>query len=259
MFQLKVPERTKKIRDKGITHIIDKGLGRYAVLDLIETAKEYIDIVKFGWGTGPITPYLEDKIRLYQENGMPVCIGGTFFEYSYVNGLLDKYTGWLEENGIDLIEISDGTIPFKLKEKLTFVEQYAKKFKVLSEVGSKDVNQVVAPYKWVTEIKQTLRAGAWKIITEGRESGTAGVYRGTGEIRTGLIEEILQDVPVDKFIFEAPLKNQQTWFIQQFGTNVNLGNIAATDVIPLETLRLGLRSDTFTKFHRTSEGLSEKS
>jgi phosphosulfolactate synthase len=257
MFPLAVPERTAKPRDRGLTHIIDKGLGCHAITDLIDTAKNYIDIVKFGWGTGPLTGGLDAKIELLQKNGLKICFGGTFFEYAYVNGLLDKYTGWLEERGIDLIELSDGSIHLSLEEKLSLVERYAKRFTVLSEVGSKDVNHVVAPYKWVREITRTLEAGAYKIITEGRESGTTGVFRGSGEIRTGLIEEILQDLSVDKFIFEAPQKSQQVWFIKQFGPNVNLGNIAASDVISLETLRLGLRSDTFSEFHPNSVDVTD--
>jgi len=247
------PLRSEKPRKRGITHVLDKGLGPHAVEDLIETAKDYIDILKLGWGTGLVTGNLEKKIELYHHAGISVCLGGTFFEYAYIKNRLDDYEAWVRDLNIKTVEISNGTIDMDIKEKLNLIERFSRNFTILSEVGSKDTNVVVAPYKWVEEIKATIKAGVFKIITEGRESGTVGVFRKSGEIREGLIEEIMQDLDYTNFIFEAPNKPQQVWFIKKFGPEVNLGNIASSEVISLETLRLGLRGDTFLTFHGQSQ------
>ena len=242
-------KKKKKPRERGITHVLDKGLGPPAAEDLIETAKGYIDILKLGWGTGLVTGNLEKKIELYHQAGINVCFGGTFFEYAYIKNKLDDYEAWMRDLGINTVEVSNGTIEMEIKEKLRLIERFSKNFTVLSEVGSKDTSVVVAPYKWVEEIKATIKAGVYKIVTEGRESGTVGVFRKSGEIREGLIDEIMQDLDYTNFIFEAPNKPQQVWFIKKFGPEVNLGNIASSEVISVETLRLGLRGDTFLTFH----------
>ena len=229
--------------------MLDKGLGLHAAEDLVSAAGSYKDIVKLGWGTGYITKNLGKKVELYRKAGIRFCFGGALFECAYIQNKLDQYEAWLKDTVFDLVEVSNGTIEFGLDEKLKLIERFAAGFDVLSEVGSKDVNAVVAPYKWVEEIKATLKAGVFKVVAEGRESGTAGVYRKSGEIREGLIEEILHEIPVGNIIFEAPQKAQQVWFIKKFGSNVNLGNIAHEDVISVETLRLGLRGDTLIRFH----------
>jgi phosphosulfolactate synthase len=229
-------------RDGGLTHVIDKGLGPRAWEDVLETSGDYIDIVKLGWGTGYVTPNLRRKLEVLKEK--PVVIGGTFFEIVYVKDRVDDYKRWLAELGLTYVEISDGAIDFPRDDKLGLIEEFARDFTVLSEVGSKDPNAVVAPYHWVEWIKEELAAGAWKVITEAREGGTAGLFRPTGEMRTGLVEEIVHDVSPDHLIFEAPTKASQAWFINEFGPTVNLGNIPPDEVIPLETLRLGLRADT---------------
>jgi len=249
MLELKFPERTKKPRKEGITHVLDKGLGLNAVKDLIGTSGDFIDIVKLGWGTGYITRNLPEKIELYRQSGIRVCFGGTLFECAYIQGKLDEYEGWLRDLGFDILEVSNGTVEFTLDEKLKLIERFARSFDVLSEVGSKDVNAVVAPYRWVEEIKATLKAGVFKVVAEGRESGTVGVFRKSGEVREGLIEEIDHEISCGHIIFEAPQKAQQVWFIKRFGPNVNLGNISPEDVISVETLRLGLRGDTLMGFH----------
>ena len=229
-------------RTAGLTHVIDKGLGPRAWEDVLETSGDYIDIVKLGWGTAYVTPNLQRKLDVLREK--KVVIGGTFFEAIWARGQVDDYKRWLGELGLAHVEISDGAVDMPREEKLHLIADLARDFTVLSEVGSKDSEVVYAPYEWVQWIKEELEAGAWKVITEAREGGTAGIFRPTGEMRTGLIDEIVHDVSPDELIFEAPAKSAQAWFVKHFGPQVNLGNIPPEEVIPLETLRRGLRADT---------------
>jgi phosphosulfolactate synthase len=231
-------------RDGGLTHVLDKGLGPRAVEDFLETAGAYIDIVKLGWGTSYVTPNLARKLDVYRAAGKPVVVGGTFFEAVVARGKVEEYKQWLLEHGFEHVEISDGAIEIPRERKLELIQELARDFTVLSEVGSKDPEVNFAPYLWVQWIKEELEAGAWKVITEAREGGTAGMFRPTGELRTGLVDELAHDIDVADLIFEAPTKASQAWFIKHFGSAVNLGNIPPDEVIPLETLRLGLRSDT---------------
>src|SRR5439155_26665725 len=204
----------------------------------LETCGDYIDIVKLGWGTAYVTANLRAKLDVLRDK--PVVIGGTFFEVVYAKGGLDEYKRWLNDLGLTHVEISDGTIEIPRERKLELIADFARDFTVLSEVGSKDADVVFAPYQWVEWIKEELQAGAWKVITEARESGTAGIFRPTGEMRTGLVDEIVHEIDFSDLIFEAPAKSAQAWFIKEFGPEVNLGNIPPDEVIPLETLRLGL-------------------
>jgi phosphosulfolactate synthase len=229
-------------RSGGLTHVLDKGLGPRAWEDVLETSGVYIDVVKLGWGTAYVTPNLRRKLEVLKDK--PVVIGGTFFEVVYVKGKVDEYKRWLMDLGLTHVEISDGTVEIPREEKLELIADLARDFTVLSEVGSKDSDVNFAPYLWVQWIKEELEAGAWKVITESRESGTAGIFRPSGEMRTGLIDEIVNEVAVADLIFEAPTKASQAWFVKEFGATVNLGNIPPDEVIPLETLRLGLRGDT---------------
>jgi phosphosulfolactate synthase len=222
--------------------VIDKGLGPRAWEDVLETCGDYIDIVKLGWGTAYVTPNLSRKLEVLR--GKPVVIGGTFLEAMIARDEIDDYKRWIAELGITHVEISDGVIELARERKLELIADFARDFTVLSEVGSKDAEVNFAPYLWVQWIKEELEAGAWKVITEAREGGTAGIFRPTGEMRTGLVDEIAHEVDVADLIFEAPTKNSQAWFVRQFGPEVNLGNIPPDEVIPLETLRLGLRADT---------------
>ena len=229
-------------RSGGLTHVLDKGLGPRAWEDVLETSGLYIDIVKLGWGTAYVTQNLRQKLEILKEK--PVVIGGTFFEAVYVKGKVDEYKRWLNDLGLTHVEISDGTVEMPREEKLELIADLARDFTVLSEVGSKDSEVNYAPYLWVQWIKEELEAGAWKVITESRESGTAGIFRPSGEMRTGLIDEIVNEIEVADLVFEAPTKASQAWFVKEFGPTVNLGNIPPDEVIPLETLRLGLRGDT---------------
>jgi len=241
---LELPARSQKPRTEGLTHVIDKGLDLRQIEGLFETAGDYVDIVKLGWGTSYVTRNLEDKIGLYRSLGVPIVCGGTLFEAAVGRDRLDEYRSWLQQKGFTHVEVSDGTIDLPHVRKLELVAELAKDFVVMSEVGSKNSDVVYAPYQWVEWMKDELDAGAWKVITEAREGGTAGIFRPTGEMRTGLIDEIVHEIDVGDIIFEAPKEAAQAWFVRRFGPQVNLGNIPPEEVIPLETLRLGLRSDT---------------
>jgi len=241
---LDMPARSPKPRTKGLTHVLDAGLTLRDVEGLFETAGDYVDIVKLGWGTSYVTQGLGKKIALYRSLGTPVVCGGTLFEAAVARGKLDDYRRWLVDNGFSHVEVSDGTIEIPRERKLELISELAHDFIVMSEVGSKDSDVVYAPYQWVAWLREELEAGAWKVITEGRESGTAGIYRRDGEMRTGLVDEIAHEIELDDIVFEAPMKPSQAWFVRRFGSEVNLGNIPPEEVIPLETLRLGLRADT---------------
>jgi phosphosulfolactate synthase len=241
---LDLPTRSPKPRERGITHVLDRGLSLAEVDGLIEVAGGSVDLVKLGWGTALATGNLEPKLARYAAHGIPVVLGGTLAEVAIAQDKLDPYTDWLRELGIKHVEISDGTIDLPHAEKVAIIERLARDFVVLSEVGSKDREEIMAPYLWVEQIEAELAAGAWKVIAEARESGTVGLYRDSGEPRMGLIDEIVHTIDIDRLIFEAPQKDQQVWFLKTYGREVNLGNIAPDEVLSLETLRLGLRSDT---------------
>ena len=229
-------------RDGGITHVLDKGLGPRAWEDVLESAGDYLDIVKLGWGTSWVTKNLEQKLAVLAPK--PVVIGGTFFEVVYLRDRLDDYKRWLTELGLDHIEISDGTIEIPRERKLELIADFARDFTVLSEVGSKDSSVEYTVDEWTSWLNEELEAGAWKVITEAREGGTAGIFDSGGGMRTDLIAEIANIVGPANIVFEAPTKASQAWFVKQFGPSVNLGNIPPEEVVPLETLRLGLRADT---------------
>lgn len=247
---LDVPARSAKPRGRGITHVIDRGLSVAEVDGLMETVGDSVDIVKLGWGTALVTANLKPKLERYEAHGIPVVLGGTLTELAIKQGRVEGLVAWLGELGLRHVEISDGTIALDAEVKSDLIRRLASDFTVLSEVGSKDADFIMAPYVWVEQIERDLEAGAWKVIAEARESGTAGIYRADGEVRTGLIDEIVHAVDAEKLIFEAPLREQQVWLLKRFGSECNLGNIAPDDVLSLETLRLGLRSDTVERFAR---------
>jgi phosphosulfolactate synthase len=229
-------------RAAGLTHVIDKGLGPRAWEDVLETSGPYIDVVKLGWGTAYVTPNLRAKLEVLREK--PVVIGGTFFEVVYAKGKIDEYKRWVSDLGLTHVEISDGTVEIPREEKLELIADLARDFTVLSEVGSKDSSVEYSADDWKTWLREELDAGAWKVITEAREGGTAGIFDSSGGMRTELIAEIAEAVGAADVIFEAPTKASQAWFVKALGPEVNLGNIPPDEVIPLETLRLGLRGDT---------------
>jgi phosphosulfolactate synthase len=228
--------------------VIDRGLSIAEVDGLLEVAGESVDIVKLGWGTALVSANLKPKLERYAAHDIPVVLGGTLTELAIRQGRVEGLVAWLHELGLRHVEVSDGTIALKAGVKGDLIGQLAGEFTVLSEVGSKDSDFIMAPYVWVEQIERDLKAGAWKVIAEARESGTAGIYRADGEVRTGLIDEIVHAIDADRLIFEAPRREQQVWLLHRFGTECNLGNIAPDDVLSLETLRLGLRSDTVERF-----------
>jgi phosphosulfolactate synthase len=241
---LDLPDRAVKPRQVGITHVLDRGLSVADVDGLIEVAGEFVDLVKLGWGTAVATGNLQPKLARYRDHGIPIVLGGTLTELAIAQNRLDRLILWLHELGLGYIEISDGTITLEHDRKLELIERLSGEFVVLSEVGSKDDTRIMAPFRWVEQIESELAAGAWKVIAEARESGTVGIFRHDGEVRMGLIDEIAHAVAPDKILFEAPRKDQQVWFVRRFGPDVNLGNVTPEDVLSLETIRLGLRSDT---------------
>jgi phosphosulfolactate synthase len=245
---LDLPARASKPRERGITHVIDKGLSVAAVEGLMETAGASVDIVKLGWGTAVVSANLERKLACYSANGVPVMLGGTLTELAIRQGHLDGLVDWLRELGLRHVEVSDGTLALDSARKCEIIAQLAEDFTVYSEVGSKDASFIMAPYRWVEQIEAELAAGAHKVIAEARESGNAGIFRANGEVRTGLVDEIVHAIDPNLLIFEAPRKEQQVWFLLQFGPDCNLGNITPQDVLSLETLRLGLRSETVERF-----------
>ena len=243
-----IPERTQKPRLNGLTMVMDKGLSVREIEDFLEVAGPHTDIVKLGWSTSYVTPNLENKLKVYHDSGIPIYFGGTLFEAFVVRNQFDDYRRVLDKYGMKYAEVSDGSIDIPHEEKCEYISKLKEQVTVISEVGSKDAAKILAPYKWISLMKAEIEAGAWKVIAEARESGNVGIYRDSGEVRQGLIDEILTQIPAETIIWEAPQKAQQVWFIQLIGTNINLGNIAPADVIPVETLRLGLRSDTFDQF-----------
>lgn len=247
-----LPERTQKPREYGFTMVMDKGLSVREVEDFLEVASEYVDIVKLGWATSFVTPNLKKKLKIYQEAGIPTYFGGTLFEAFVVRNQFDDYRRVLDTFEMTFAEVSDGSLEMDHDQKCEYIQTLAKQVTVLSEVGSKDDQKIIPPYKWIALMQKELDAGAWKVIGEARESGNVGLFRSTGEVRSGLVEEILTKIPFEKIIWEAPQKAQQVWFIKLLGANVNLGNIAPNEIIPLETIRLGLRGDTFDYFLKNS-------
>jgi len=243
-----LPTRTEKPRDSGFTMAMDKGLSVREVEDFMETSSHYTDIVKLGWATSFVTPKLEEKLKIYKEAGIPTYFGGTLFEAFIVRNQFDDYRKILDKYKMEYAEVSDGSIELPHTEKCEYIRQLSKQVTVLSEVGSKDAAKIIPPYKWIELMQTELNAGSWKVIGEAREGGNVGLFRSSGEVREGLVEEILTKVPFEKIIWEAPQKSQQVFFIKLLGANVNLGNIAPNEIIPLETIRLGLRGDTFSHF-----------
>lgn len=248
-FELKnVPPRTAQPRDTGLTMVMDKGLSVREAEDFMAIGSAYTDLVKLGWTTAYLTPRLDEKLAVYRNAGANVYFGGTLFEAFLVRDQFDDYLRLLDKYKLAYAEISDGSLSMEHDVKCEYIARLSKYVTVISEIGSKDDTKIMAPYKWIDCMKAELQAGSWKLIAESRESGNVGLYRETGEVRQGLVDEIITQVPSDKVIWEAPLKVQQVWFIKLLGTNVNLGNISPSEILALETTRLGLRGDTFSTF-----------
>jgi phosphosulfolactate synthase len=241
----KDPTRVVKPRQTGLTHVMDKGMSLAETSSLMEVAEEYVDIVKLGWCTSVVTKNLEKKFAFFKSLPVTLCCGGSLFELAIAHGKVPELVAFFKDWGFKLVEVSDGVVDFPRKEKLKYIEMLAKDFTVLSEVGQKDRRRALrAPYQWISQMKEDLSAGAWKVIAEGRESGTIGLFNEDGSVQTALLEEIVSQVDFNSLIFETPQKDQQVYMVRHFGANVNLGNIPPHDVISLETIRQKLRGDT---------------
>lgn len=243
-----IPERNKKPRDHGITMVMDKGLSIQEAKNFLSVAHPHIDIVKLGFGTAFVTPDLKEKIEVYQAYDIPVYFGGTLFEAFLIRNQFEDYINTCKQFNITMMEVSDGSITIPHAEKCGYIEKLTKYGTVLSEVGSKDAAHIIPPYKWIELMRAELEAGSTYVIAEAREAGNVGIYRGSGEVREGLVQEILTQIPEEKILWEAPQKPQQLYFLELIGCNVNLGNIAPSEVIPLEAMRIGLRGDTFNLY-----------
>lgn len=243
-----IPERKNKPRISGITMVMDKGLSIGETKDFLSIAHPYVDIVKLGFGTSAVTPQLREKIQVYQSYDLPVYFGGTLFEAFVIRNQFQDYINVIQEYNISHMEVSDGSITIPHAEKCGYIEKLTKYGVVFSEVGSKDAEHIIPPYKWIELMKAELSAGSSYVIAEAREAGNVGIYRGTGEVREGLVQEILTQIPEERILWEAPQKAQQLYFLELLGCNANLGNIAPREVISLEAMRIGLRGDTFHLF-----------
>jgi len=243
-----IPERRKKPRSAGLTMVMDKGLSINETENFLSIAHPHVDIVKFGFGTSFVTPNLKEKIEVYKKYDIPIYFGGTLFEAFLIRNQFDDYVSVCKEYGVSYIEVSDGSITIPHAEKCGYIEKLTPYATILSEVGSKDAQHIIPPYKWIELMRAELEAGSSYVIAEAREAGNVGIYRGSGEVREGLVNEILTQIPEEKIIWEAPQKAQQLYFLELLGCNVNLGNIAPSEVIALETMRIGLRGDTFHLF-----------
>jgi phosphosulfolactate synthase len=243
-----LPDRPEKPRKSGLAMVMDKSLSIREAEDFVDTAGHLTDFVKLGFGTSVASRGVGEKIKIYQKAKIKVYVGGTLFEAFVVRGMFDDYLRYIDGLGLDTVEISDGSIIMDHDVKCEYIKKLAKNYTVLSEVGSKEANITIAPDRWMEMMQKELQAGSFKVIGEAREGGNVGIYQSTGKADTALINKILTKVEGDDILWEAPLKSQQVWFIRQFGANVNLGNISPAEIIPLETLRLGLRGDTFFQF-----------
>ena len=246
---LDLPSRPPKPRSRGVTHVIDPGLSARDAEGLMESVDRYVDLVRLGWGSAYVTCDLQRKLDVYRDHGVPVMLGGTLTELAWLQGKVDELRRWLDDLAIEHVEVSSGIVPIPADEKLALIASLARDRTVFAEVGEKDPQALLAPYRWVALIREALEAGASQVICEGRAEGDAGMYRPDGELRTGLIDEVVHEIDLHRLIFEAPQRHQQIWFIERFGADVNFGNVHPEDVISLETLRVGLRADTLLFFH----------
>jgi phosphosulfolactate synthase len=241
---LTLPPRAPKPRADGLTHVLDKGMSLLGLESLLQTARESIDIIKLGWGTAYVSGGVKAKVALCGSVGIHMCPGGTLLEICDSQHRIVEYIRWMQRLGVTHVEVSNGALGMPTERKRQLIRMLAPDFMVLSECGSKNPRADVIAADWVAEMAGDLDAGASLLIAEARESGTVGLYQPNGEVRVELVEALVAELPAEKIIFEAPRKDQQAWFIRRLGPVASLGNIPADEVIPLETLRLGLRSDT---------------
>ena len=247
-FLNNIPKRPAKPRSNGLTMIMDKGLSLNEAENMVVLKSELTDIVKLGFGTSLLTRYIDKKISLYKEAGIDVYTGGTLFEAFIVRNQIDDFYRLMDKLKLEMVEVSDGCIQMEHDKKCELIHKLSKDFKVISEIGSKDESLTIEDDKWISYMKKELEAGSWKVIAEAREGGNVGMFETNGDIKGKLIKNITKEIDISNILWEAPLKKQQIWFINEFGANVNLGNISPNSIISLECLRLGLRGDTFNNY-----------
>jgi len=243
-----IPDRAEKPRDKGLTMVMDKGLSLNEAENMVALKSELTDIVKLGFGTSLLTRYIDKKIKLYHKAGIMVYVGGTLFEAFTVRNQFDDFCKLMDKLKLEMVEVSDGSISIEHDTKCEYIQKLSKNFKVISEIGSKCESNSLEDSDWVEYMKKELQAGSWKVIAEAREGGNVGMFDPNGNIKENLIKKITNKISTSKILWEAPQKKQQVWFINNFGANVNLGNISPNDIISLECLRIGLRGDTFDNY-----------
>jgi phosphosulfolactate synthase len=241
-----LPERTAKPRRRGITHVLDKGLPAAEVEALLQVCGPYVDVWKLGWGTAYLDPGLGDKLAVLDRHGALACTGGTLLEVAWQQGAVDEYLDWAEATGFPCVEVSCGAVHMSAEQKRSLIEAAAERFIVLAEIGVKDPSVEVVATAWALAAAADLDAGATWVVTEGRESGTVGLFDPAGEVRVEVLDAVVAAVGADSCVFEAPRKDQQAWLIRRFGPDVNLGNVLPGEALGLESLRLGLRADTLT-------------
>ena len=247
-FLNNIPKRPEKPRTKGLTMIMDKGLSLNEAENMVVLKSELTDIVKLGFGTSLLTRYIDKKISLYKEAGIDVYTGGTLFEAFIIRNQIDDFYRLMDKLKLEMVEVSDGCIQMEHDKKCELIHKLSKDFKVISEIGSKDESLTIEDDKWISYMKKELEAGSWKVIAEAREGGNVGMFETNGDIKGKLNKNITKEIDISNILWEAPLKKQQIWFINEFGANVNLGNISPNSIISLECLRLGLRGDTFNNY-----------
>ncbi len=250
-YRLPMPPRAPRPRTVGLTIVTDKGTPLGHLRDTLESYGAFVDIAKLGIGAGYIEPKLKEKVALYASHQVPVYFGGTLFEKFFHAGLLEEYRRLMADTGIRMLEVSEGSLPIPLAERCRLVTEFARDHTVLAEVGTKDSDAESTPQAWIAEIRSLLDAGARYVITEGRDSGSAGIFTKAGDLRKDLIEAIAAAVPTDRLIFEAPTERSQMYFINRIGPDVNLGNVAVDGLLVLEAQRRGLRYETFLLGQRT--------
>lgn len=251
-----IPERDEKPRKKGLTMVMDKGLSLQEAVNLCDSSGHLIDYIKLGFGTSLVSKNVQEKINVYKEHNIRVYFGGTLFESFIIRKMYDEYRDYVNKFHLDMVEVSDGCMHMEHDDKCEYIRKLSQEFTVISEVGSKEAEIIIAPNKWIKMMNKELQAGSVNVIAEARESGNVGIFRSNGSAHVVLVNKILSGVPADKILWEAPNKSQQVWFVKLLGADVNLGNIATNEVISLETIRLGLRGDTF--FQHLPEELKQE-
>ena len=252
---LGLPPLPDKPRLVGVTHILDKGIPAHMTSAMLRSYAQHMDFWKFGWGTAYVESQLAEKLAILHEHDVVACVGGTLMEIAWARNAVDECLDWARKAGFRAVEVSRGSVPMSLTQKAMIIRQAAPHFTVLAETGYKSADRIMAPEEWSAEILEDLDSGATYVVTEGRESGTVGVYDHDGEPKQEVVDAVIAAAGLERALFESPRKSQQAWFINTYGPQVNLGNIAPEDALALTTLRCGLRADTIAMVASSPESV----